>query len=180
MRLLKNEVGICFRCFVLILLWTPVFTHAASTQTTPEIDVVKSLGRAKASSWEIRGMMNALENADLGALDNALKFGTDPNGRDERGYTPLIWAVRDRKEQAVSTLLASGADPNRRNGDNRTALFYAYATDENLSNIITSLIFAGARTDEYQSWFIDLDKNNPNRIAFDKAKELAVKDTKPK
>lgn len=116
-------------------------------------------------------LIDAAATGNIAEINRLLSLGINVNcvSHSLDKSTPLIWAVRDKKEQAVLNLLAAGADPNKQNGDNRTALFYAFGTEDNLSNVITALISAGARTDEYGAWFLGLETNNPNRIAFERA-----------
>ena len=66
-------------------------------------------------------------------------------------------------------LLAAGADPNLRDAQGKTALFYAFSNQEDLSGIIKPLVLAGANTVEYKSMFATLPENDPNRIAFEQA-----------
>ncbi len=59
-------------------------------------------------------LITAIQEHDLDALDRALVDAApaDLDIRDERGFTPLIWAVRKAWLEAVERLLSGGADPN--------------------------------------------------------------------
>ncbi len=60
---------------------------------------------------------------DAATLERLIKQGADPNGRNDAGATPLMWAAFDLEKTRV--LLAHGADVNARSGDARTALMVA-------------------------------------------------------
>jgi ankyrin repeat protein len=50
----------------------------------------------------------------------SIEAGADPNSADKSGVTPLHRAVRTRCAAAVRTLLASGPDARRKNGNGST------------------------------------------------------------
>jgi uncharacterized protein len=49
---------------------------------------------------------------DVAALSQTLKGSADPNGKGRGGDTPLFWAVKCEKLDAIEALLNAGADPN--------------------------------------------------------------------
>jgi ankyrin repeat protein len=116
-------------------------------------------------------LLGACATGNLSEIKKCLSQGADVNYKSHSldASTPLIWAVRERQERAVTLLLESGADPNIPNGEGKTALFFAFDYRDNDSNIITSLILSGANTEEYKSLFESLPKSNPNRLAFENA-----------
>jgi len=68
-------------------------------------------------------LCSAAASGDLAALETLLKKGVSPDGRDQRGSTPLFYAAGNGQVEAASRLLAAGADINARNLDGQTALF---------------------------------------------------------
>ena len=74
-----------------------------------------------------------------------LKFPTNKKNLltyDERGYTPLLIAVKEHYEDVVKVLLEYGADPNQCNKDRVTPLHIALRDGE--EEIVNLLIKAGA------------------------------------
>ena len=51
--------------------------------------------------------------------------GANPNLADNSNVTPLFWAVRVRRPELVSQLLAKGADIGHKDKNGRTALDHA-------------------------------------------------------
>ena len=82
----------------------------------------------------------AIEVMEL-LLDRAVPI----NGHDRAG-TPLTHAARNGRYDAVLSLLARGADPNRPDAGGRTALMYAADADH--PTIVAMLIDHGARIEQ--------------------------------
>jgi uncharacterized protein len=64
----------------------------------------------------MKGLHGAAYNADVESVREFLRLGADPNERDERGLTPLLWmalrgAVGDQIP-VMTALLSAGADAN--------------------------------------------------------------------
>lgn len=72
-------------------------------------------------------LINAVRNGRQEELIQILSDGSDPNVRDEQGWTPLNWAAGRGDAEAVKTLLDHGADPTATGRDNRTPLMIAKA-----------------------------------------------------
>ena len=53
--------------------------------------------------------------------------GVDVNARDNRGNTPLHWAVSDGHDIAAKILIEAGADVNVKSKDGSTPLYGAAA-----------------------------------------------------
>lgn len=116
-------------------------------------------------------LIEASAAGNVQEIQRLLSLGVNVNcvSRALDKSTPLIWAVAQRREKAVTALLAAGADPNLRDAHGKTALFYAFSNQEDLSGIIKPLVLAGANTVEYKAMFATLPENNPNRVAFEQA-----------
>lgn len=92
-------------------------------------------------------LIAAATAADLGALRALIAAGARVD-RDSGGLTPLIAATRDSYDgriEAVMTLLANGADPNRADEAGNAPLHFAALTRD--AGVAQSLIDAGARID---------------------------------
>ena len=73
-------------------------------------------------------LMFAASGENSGLVKILLKFGSDPNTKDEDGWTPLIIATRQSNNpEIIETLLANGANVNAKKKDGRTALMLAVA-----------------------------------------------------
>ena len=67
----------------------------------------------------------AVRSADLNLLETPLPAGTEINGRDTWGRTPLIVAVQQGNMKIVEKLIEKGADVNIRDNWGRTPLLVA-------------------------------------------------------
>lgn len=94
-----------------------------------------------------------------------IRSGADPNARDNRGETPLMYAAADNSNPAVITILIeAGADSNARGKNGMTALMYA-AEDNANPAVVTTLLEAGADAkvkDDGGSTAFDYAANNAN------------------
>ena len=94
-----------------------------------------------------------------------IRSGADPNARDKRGETPLMYAAADNSNPAVITILIeAGADSNARGKNGMTALMYA-AEDNANPAVVTTLLEAGADAkvkDDGGSTAFDYAANNAN------------------
>ena len=84
----------------------------------------------------------AAKAGNLKGLEAALAAGMDVNGRDDRGWTALMYVVDKGYVLLVEPLLQAKADPDVRAPDGATALFMAAAYGH--SEIIPKLMKAGA------------------------------------
>gem|GEM_PF-6217065 len=71
-----------------------------------------------------------------------LKPKANVNAKDEAGYSPLFYAVRDGHRDIVRTLLAKGADVNAKDRDGATPLFHAVRSTH--KDIVSLLLAKGA------------------------------------
>ncbi len=105
----------------------------------------------------------------------AIRSGEDPNGRDDRGGTPLMYAAAENTNPAViRTLIEAGADPNARRKDGMTALMYAAEENSN-PLVVTALLEAGAdpkAKDDAGSTASDYAASNGNLTGTDAYRQL--------
>jgi hypothetical protein len=63
--------------------------------------------------------------ANIRIITLLLERGGDPDARDERGMTALMWATRTRSEKIVRLLLTHGCQVEAKDLDGRTAIWFA-------------------------------------------------------
>lgn len=120
-----------------ILLTSCVFALRLSVAVPGGLQVAATKANRNA------GLFQAIEKGDMRAVKDLLDKGADVNARDERGQTPLIYAMEvpheglfireweeseseaNAKRELVRLLLARGADINARDKSGLTALMYA-------------------------------------------------------
>ena len=76
-------------------------------------------------------------------MELLLGYGADPNFRDAKGRTALMYAVLTG-DSTLRILLEYGADPNIQDNDGRTALMLAVLDGESEEGVIKSLLEHGA------------------------------------
>jgi len=91
------------------------------------------------------GLAGAAVRGDLVALEQALAAGAAIDELDGQGVTPLLWALRGRRVDAVRTLIERGAQVDLRTPDGRTPLMLAAMTG--LEAVSALLIERGAKLD---------------------------------
>jgi len=78
-------------------------------------------------------------------VKKAIEAGVDVNARDERDYTPLMWAVRYNPNSEVTKILIdAGADVNAKGERGYTPLMWAVRYDKASPEIVKLLLDAGA------------------------------------
>lgn len=80
------------------------------------------------------------------AVELLLRYGADPNIRDSKGRTALMYAVLTDKD-VLDVLLHYGADPDICDPEGRTALMLSVIDGDSEDGIIQSLLEAGANPD---------------------------------
>ena len=89
-----------------------------------------------------RDLFRAVQGGDIEATSRILKTGANPNVRDNRGRTPLMYAAIKGYGVLVPPLLEARADPDLRAADGATALFMAVVQGN--EEIVEMLLRAGA------------------------------------
>lgn len=90
-------------------------------------------------------LRQASANGELSNIQNLLARGADVNGKNKRGYTALILAVRGEQSYAVKYLIGAGADVNAQDVDGDSPLMLA-VTNGN-AEFASLLLSSGADPD---------------------------------
>lgn len=92
-------------------------------------------------------MIAAARVGDVNGINEALNLGVDPNTKDARGYTALVYATENGHNTSVQKLLEVGADPNviLSSIDEWTPLIIA--SSEGYIDIVRNLLENGADID---------------------------------
>ncbi|MCC6051246.1 MAG: ankyrin repeat domain-containing protein [Thermofilum sp.] len=72
-----------------------------------------------------RELFEACKKGDVKRVEELLDEGANPNARDERGRTPLHYAVLSGAEKIVELLVSRKAEVNARDAEGKTPLHYA-------------------------------------------------------
>ena len=67
----------------------------------------------------------AISKGDLAKVQQLIEIGVDVNHRDERGKTPLMYAILYKQTEIVSYLIKKGADYRAEDSNGLTILDYA-------------------------------------------------------
>ena len=67
----------------------------------------------------------AISKGDLGKVQQLVEIGVDVNKKDERGKTPLMYAILYKQTEIVSYLIKKGADYRAEDSNGLTILDYA-------------------------------------------------------
>jgi uncharacterized protein len=85
----------------------------------------------------------AIDADDRDAVRKAIEGGINVNVRGRQNVTPLMVAVDSLKQQAISELLALGADPNLKADDGSSAVSLAVENYRHAPEILDMLIGSG-------------------------------------
>jgi ankyrin repeat protein len=58
----------------------------------------------------VTSLIDLVKDGDVAAVENALAAGAGIEQKDEKGWTPLLWACRTSNEKVAAALIARGAD----------------------------------------------------------------------
>ena len=83
------------------------------------------IGIEEPKDYEVTILCELAKNGDVINIRESLNGGTDPNGQDSRGWSPLMWAAAENKIEALKLLIEHGSNPILINYLGRTALMYA-------------------------------------------------------
>ncbi len=98
---------------------------------------------ARADLYTLDDVFTAINTGDLGAIEQFLKQGMDPNIQTQDGNTDLIMAAREGHAGIVKLLLANGAKVYARNRlDENAAMLAAY---QGHNEVIDLLVAWGAQ-----------------------------------
>lgn len=89
-----------------------------------------------------RDLFRAVRDGNIDGTRSLLETGVDPNVRDNRGWTPLMYAANDGFKLLVPGLIEAGADPDLPAADGATPLFVAVLRGH--EEIVEMLVRAGA------------------------------------
>ena len=99
------------------LLFTSALQASESTTTnTAYVNVVK----ITPSQLNV-----AISKGDLAKVQQLVEIGVDVNKKDERGKTPLMYAILFKQTEIVSYLIRNGADYRAEDSNGLTILDYA-------------------------------------------------------
>jgi ankyrin repeat protein len=90
--------------------------------------------------------MTAARTGSLGSVQALLAKGADPNAREEREQTALMWAAAEGHAEVVAALLQAGADLHAKLQSGFTPIFFA-AREGHIA-VVRTLLEAGADVNE--------------------------------
>ncbi|MGO9570432.1 MAG: ankyrin repeat domain-containing protein [Desulfomonilaceae bacterium] len=113
-------------------------------QTTCLLEQNRDLIPTMDLAWTFNKALTGAIHMGLREMVRLLLRFADVNRIEENtGKTPIIYAVMSGDPEMVKLLLDAGADPNRRKGRQKTALFHARKLKR--GQIVSLLIAAGAK-----------------------------------
>lgn len=88
---------------------------AAETNLVDKLEILLSLGTISIDSIDLEGCTALHRGSQAGSLEAVellIKHKSNMEARDDRGYTPLMWAAEDCQPKIVECLIKSGCDLN--------------------------------------------------------------------
>ncbi len=92
-------------------------------------------------------------------VETLLELGADPDGADDNGSTPLIWAVGGCPTELLRTLVEAGADVQARARGGATAMTMAVVRDQ--AEVVELLLEAGFELGEDQEMLLTAASGKP-------------------
>ncbi|HZP94651.1 MAG TPA: ankyrin repeat domain-containing protein [Burkholderiales bacterium] len=89
-------------------------------------------------------LLKAAEAGDTARIEALLAAGVDVDGRDKRGFTPLMYAAANDRVPAIELLIRRDADVNAQSDIGETALICAVRYGRGKPETLKALIDAGA------------------------------------
>jgi uncharacterized protein len=90
-------------------------------------------------------LSRAASAGDLSAIQGLMEKGSPVDARDADGWTPLIWAARDGRVEAVRFLVGHGADPNLPDAARNGWTPLLHAIHRRQTGAVAALLAGGAR-----------------------------------
>ena len=87
-------------------------------------------------------LADAVVSGDMGSIDELLLLGADPNQKDLRGTTPLLYAVKSGNFRLTERILKANADPDMIGAEGVSPLMEAVGSGRN--DLVEILLHAGA------------------------------------
>ena len=130
-----------FRLFLFFVLLLVLFSACKPQGETVSPEGAKQILQLRGYDISGQGYFKAIEAEDLAAIRTFFQAGIDPNTVNEKGETPLTFAVGCCEAKTVKALLEK-VDINGRNKNGDTALYLALKKDR--SEIFDLLLEKGA------------------------------------
>lgn len=121
---------------------TPLHALVVGGETEATLKMLKKVGR-QFGERDVQDMIAYVLSKDSLLAEVLLAKGADPNAKDNRGSTPLMYAVLAAKRGVARAILARKPNINARNDENHTAL--GIARRMGVSDLIQLLEEAGAK-----------------------------------
>jgi ankyrin repeat protein len=103
---------------------SPAKSTEVATTNSPAANSAETSGPERLPVDQ-QAMNEAALNGNLEKITGFITQGADPNGIDQDGRTPLMFAAFNGHTEIVRLLLEAGAEPGLRDAMGRTALLYA-------------------------------------------------------
>lgn len=141
----------------------PEFTRVSRTETapkprrrqrqplSPDDEPRLQLARLGIAITE-KSLLSSVEQGNEQIVHLLLAAGVSVNAKDQRGWTPLMFAARDNRGALVRSLIAHGAQVNAKNNVGGTPLIMAAMNNHPV--VVETLLASGARINETskQGW----------------------------
>jgi len=109
------------RFWVILPVVTLLFTSALqASESTTTIATPNAVVKITPSQLNL-----AISKGDLAKVQQLIEIGVDFNKKDERGKTPLMYAILFNQPQIVAYLIKKGADYRAEDANGLTILDYA-------------------------------------------------------